>query len=90
MHTIFTVAIPSYTRADGRTVPPTDAAIFGTILSANDVDATPVRDLTLGEARAALLARWPSLEDVPGIEIKRSPRKGFTWECDIVPTYCLD
>jgi hypothetical protein len=86
MHTIFTAAIPPYVRPNGLPVPATDAAIFGSILTAN---GTPARDLTLGEARAALLNKWPSLANVPGIEIKRSPHPGYTWQCDIIPAYCL-
>ncbi len=89
MYTIFNARIPAYTHPSGRSVPATDAAIFGSILATNDADAVAVRDITRGEIRAALLAHWPALENVDGITIERSAYKGHAWACDVVPSYAI-
>ena len=89
MYTIFTAFIPSYIRADGVRVPATDAAIFGVILPENRAGVAPLRELTQGEARSALLTHWRGLADVEGIEIRRSTHKGQAMECDVVPHYSI-
>ncbi len=90
MYTVFHAHIPAYTHPSGRAVPATDVKVFGCILATLDAEARIIRDLTRDEARAALLAHWPALENVDGIEIKRSAYKAdSSWQCDVVPHYAI-
>lgn len=90
MTSTFRASIASYVHpASGRQVPASDAVIFGSILAANDAEAEVVRDLTAGEARAALYAEWPHLVTVDVTLVKHENDDTPSGWCDIVPSYAI-
>jgi hypothetical protein len=87
---LFFARIPAYTHPNGHRAPATVVSIFGSVLKTNDAQPAKVRDLTQGEAKSALLARWPHLADVGGVELsKRQDACHHLFECDIVPSYSV-
>ena len=79
----FVATVPDY---NGRGA--TSMVVFGSILAENTPEASVIRDLTRGEARAALCRRFPSLAGVEGITIAKVSGMPSAW-CDVVPSYAI-